>query len=135
MTFPNSLDIIRKYAFYNCNNLTDIEFPSSLKEIRDCAFYATNINNLFIPKGVERIGYLTFSDCDSLEDITVESGDFKYVDISFSFEECTNLKRFEFKNKNAYVRFGGEVFSRDTNLETVVLHSHKKPERIYQRKS
>ena len=119
--FPNSLEIIGNYAFYNCNNLTDLEFPSSLKEIGYDSFYGTKIKSLFIPKSVVRIGSSAFSNCDSLEDITVEGGDFKYVDISSSFERCTNLKKFEFKNKNAYVSFNFGTFSGDTNLETVVL--------------
>lgn len=121
VVFPSSLEIIGGYAFYNCNNLKNIEFPSSLKEIGCDSFYGTKINSLFIPKSVERIGSSAFSDCDSLENITVEGGDFKYVDIHSSFEECTNLKRFEFKNKNAYVLFYGGTFRGDTNLETVVL--------------
>ena len=121
MIFPNSLEIIGNYAFYNCNNLTDLEFPYSLKEIGYDSFYGTKIKSLFIPKSVVRIGSSAFSNCDSLEDIAVEGGDFKYVDISSSFERCTNLKKFEFKNKNAYVSFNFGTFSGDTNLETVVL--------------
>lgn len=99
MIFPNSLEIIGNYAFYNCNNLTDLEFPYSLKEIGYDSFYGTKIKSLFIPKSVVRIGSSAFSNCDSLEDIAVEGGDFKYVDISSSFERCTNLKNLNSKIK------------------------------------
>ena len=119
--FPNSLEIIGNYAFYNCNNLTDLEFPSSLKEIGTDSFYGTSIKSLFIPNAVSEIGGNAFSNCTSLENVTFEGGNYKYIYIAYSFDICTNLKKVEFKNKNAYAVFNYGVFAGDRNLETVVL--------------
>ena len=55
-TVPSGVETIRSYAFAESINLTAVSLPDSLREIGGCAFFNTNLKELHIPAGVERIG-------------------------------------------------------------------------------
>ena len=66
----SQLTIIDKYAFNQCDKLTEITIPDSVKEIGAMAFYNSHITKINsdtdgianIPNGVEKIGSYAFKD-------------------------------------------------------------------------
>ena len=55
-TLPNSIEIIRAKAFFDCNLNPDITLPTSLRVIEQGAFSETSIWTVNIPESVEQIG-------------------------------------------------------------------------------
>ena len=54
----NGLESIGKEAFWNCNNITSINFPTSLKKIGDCAFGKIKMKKIVFTSLVEmKYGY------------------------------------------------------------------------------
>ncbi len=81
-----SLKTVGNRAFFG-TGLKRVEFPASLKEIGEDAF--TDLREVFIPKGVEKIGVGNFG--ESVRKITVEEGNAFYESINNCLiEKATN---------------------------------------------
>lgn len=71
-TIPESVTSIGDYAFYGCDNLTEITLPAGVTEIGKSAFQnCESIRKIVLPEGVTTINDYSFSDCTKLEDITI----------------------------------------------------------------
>lgn len=57
---PINNPIIGDYAFYACNELRHLSLPINLEEIGKYAFYATEINTIYLPDTVKKIGNKAF---------------------------------------------------------------------------
>ena len=67
---PNSVTSIGGYAFFDCDNLTNIELPSGVTSIGNFAFAnCGNLTNIELPSSVTSIGYEAFWYCSSLTSI------------------------------------------------------------------
>ena len=53
---PNSVSEIGKRAFCGCINLTKIRIPTELREIPDYAFMGSGLEEITIPKNIQKIG-------------------------------------------------------------------------------
>ena len=76
ITIPETITTIGIYAFYNCSNLTSIDFVdnSQLTTIGECAFQNCNsLTSITIPSRVTRIDEFAFWYCDSLTSITINA--------------------------------------------------------------
>lgn len=61
-TFPEGLEYIGKYAFYNCSAMWgEIVFPESLRSVMRSAFSGCNLHRVIFPDGLEYIGALAFA--------------------------------------------------------------------------
>lgn len=63
ITIPRNVKIISEGAFYECEELNNLEFEkdSELREIMDSAFFhCINIHNIILPEKVKKIGYNAF---------------------------------------------------------------------------
>ena len=74
LVIKNGVTSIGKYAFYSCDNLTEVSLPDSLESIGVQAFGACySLPYINIPSGVIFIDMTTFNDCTSLRSIYVSS--------------------------------------------------------------
>lgn len=72
LTLPQSLIKIGNSAF-SYNTVKNINIPNSVKEIGDLAFFHSDIETIDIPASVREIGFGAFSNCKSLNSISVDS--------------------------------------------------------------
>lgn len=69
---PNSVEEIKKYAFWGCENLESVGISGHVKRIDDYAFSnASGLKSITIPFSVRSIGTKAFEDCRSLSDVTI----------------------------------------------------------------
>ena len=98
IVIPESVVEIGEYAFNYASNLTSVELPAGLEIIGYSAFQSTNIQNLtslVLPK-IKNIEDYAFSGVKSLQFVMVGSN-IRYGTYgvpSYSFEECTNIKKY-----------------------------------------
>lgn len=71
-TMPDTVEEIKKYAFWGCDNLEQVGISSNLDQIGDYAFSnAAGIKTMTLPYSVRSIGVKAFEDCINLTDITI----------------------------------------------------------------
>lgn len=61
---PNTIDTIRKNAFYTCKNMTSITIPNSVRYIGENAFCESGLTSLTLPESVEYVGKGAFCNTD-----------------------------------------------------------------------
>ena len=90
ITIPNSVTSIGDNAFSECTGLTNISIPDSVTSIGSGAFrYCESMTAVTIPDSVTSIGKYAFSGCTGLTDITVPDSVTSIGEYAFS--ECINL--------------------------------------------
>lgn len=110
---PSTVERITGYAFYGCDNITEVVIadgvgyidkgafsnsgitkvvlPNSVKHIDSEVFRnCSRLDNVVIPKTVTEIGIYTFDGCSSLSNITIP--DSVVVIDTGAFTNCVNLK-------------------------------------------
>lgn len=91
---PDSVEVIRDRAFYDCYSLPSIELPDGLKEIGAEAFsYCHTLESIELPDSIEVIEYGTFSNCASLK--TIKFGARLKAIGNSVFANCKELKTME----------------------------------------
>lgn len=90
-TYTNSnVRTIGKYAFYNCNKLTDADFPK-VTTIDNYAFsYCSMLTNISIPLATH-IGPEAFSHCYSLVKVFISQKDSVCTRYSNAFDYCYHI--------------------------------------------
>ncbi len=125
INFPNTLEKIGDFAFFNCSNLSGtLTLPSSLKIIGERAFdYCFNLSgDLIIPGSVISIGSEVFAHGGNFTNIIIEEGVtsigyralsnayFKNITIpssvtsigAYAFDSCYSLTSVTFENPNGW---------------------------------
>lgn len=88
---PNSVEEIKKYAFWGCKNLEEVGLSSYITEIGDYAFSnASGLESLVLPYSVRAIGTKSFEDCINLRDVTVPVSVTRIAPTAF--DGCYNLR-------------------------------------------
>lgn len=84
---------IAEAAFENASSEIEIKLPDSLRLIGNYAFGGSGIRTITIPKNVEMIGNMAFTDCDSLSEINVspENSYYSSVDGILYNKDVTEL--------------------------------------------
>ena len=115
---PDSVTIIREYAFYNCTSLTSITIPDSVTSIGNYAFSScTSLTSITIPDSVTSIGNYAFSSCTSLTSITIPDS---ITTISnYAFSGCTSLTSVTIPD--SVTSIGDYAFYRCTALNAVCI--------------
>ena len=79
VSVPASVTDIGIGAFYDCDALSTVNIPNSVKTIGDDAFYSCDsIESVIVPASVTSIGTGAFFNCSSLSFITVDESNTKY---------------------------------------------------------
>jgi hypothetical protein len=107
--------VIGQRAFDNCFELENVEFCDKLETIGFCAFAYSNLRNVKIPK-VRVIGGYAFSGCRQLTDVEL-STDLERIEGRAFY--CSSLRRIAIPLKANLLR--GDVFNGCDDLSTVDL--------------
>lgn len=128
LSIPNDVTSIAAYAFYNCDQITEIVIPSSVVSIGDYAFYACDgLQSVSIPSGVTSIGTAAFSCCNGLESITVEEGNTKYRAIGNCLVEIetgiliSGCKTSVIPNDGSVTSIGANAFYSCLGLQNLII--------------
>ena len=101
LVIPNTISVIKDYAFYNCQYLTSITIPNSVTTIGNSAFMrCTNVNRVYLGNSVTSIGDNAFASCDSLAEIMIPQSVNSIGEHAFLL--CGALKKIEVETGNAY---------------------------------
>lgn len=122
--FPDSLQIIHRYAFFQCSALEEVYFSdtSQIEEIGTCAFSTcTGLQKLRLGRNVSWISGDAFADCYSLEEVTIP-GTLKEISTNL-FSNCSGLKKI-------IVQEGVEVIHNHAFGDCVNLREVKLPRSI-----
>ena len=136
---PNSLKNLGASAFYDCKSLVRFEFGKKLKALDGIFSNCDSLQELVIPKTIQKVNTFTFSGITGLKSIRIESDLSKskkvhfiscpnLTDITFS-EEFTNLKGVHVVAcpKAEYVTVGDKKYPIlvKKNVGTLVLEEDK----------
>lgn len=90
-TVPNGTTVIRKYAFFDCKNLTDVKLSNKVTSIEQSAFeQCENIKNITLSNSLKNIGETAFSLCISLTNVKIPDGVTTIGNDAFA--KCNSLK-------------------------------------------
>ncbi len=116
--FPQSLEYIGDFAFYNCSSVKTIEFPDSMTDIGNAAFrYCQSLKSVKFPSGISEIKTEVFYGCDLLESVYIPESVTKIGGGAFYY--CESLVDIRFsENLN---EIGSSAFSQCVSLEKIIL--------------
>ena len=122
---PNSVTKIGQFAFYSCEELTDVRIPNSVKSIGGYAFYhCQKLTSVTISNSVNSIGTHAFKDCKNLTNVfipnsvnTIGKGAFQY---------CENLRKVVIEG-SPVIKEDAFYFYGSGSLDTIVLRSQTPP--------
>jgi len=126
VVFPVSLETIGAAAFANCDYLTEVGLPdtltrmdtcafagcyslervtisSGLKTIEALAFRGCPLENVTIPEGIQKIGFMAYSDCNDLERVSLPES-LETID-NYAFSTCKNLKEITLPSMLSYIGY------------------------------
>jgi len=128
---PETVNVIRFYAFYNCSELTSIIIPEGVtviggnpyEESYSYSFYypyyygyvfanCSKLTAISLPKGIKRIDKGTFFRCHSLT--SIEIPDSVSIINSTAFDDCENLLNINVGSLNSfYCSVDGALYTKD----------------------
>ncbi len=115
-TIPESVNRIERYAFWGCNNLTNVNLSSNLTEIPEFAFSnCENLEEITVPLSVRRIGAKAFEDCISLGNVRIPAS-VTYIHDT-AFDGCRNLNIISDVGTTAYEFFRAFDLSQSALME------------------
>ena len=101
----NTTQVIGKYAFSGCSELSNIIIPNNVTNIEEAAFSnCEGLTAINIPNGVKTIGNVAFESCDKLQAINIPSS---VESISeYIFRGCKSLNKITIPNSIKTIGFG-----------------------------
>ena len=107
---------IGKEAFAGCK-ITSVAFPKTLREIGGDAFMSSSIKSFSFPEGVTILGDVSFTGCESLEEVELPDNLTRIQDYAFAF--CRRLT--EITLPSTVQEIGRTAFYLCSSLESIVL--------------
>lgn len=119
-SYDTSDDVLGRYAFKNCNRLTEVVLPAGLKKIGGEVFMnCSNLKSIILPSTLTSIGASAFDGCSSLSNIELPSS-LKDID-QCAFEGCSNLNSITLPEGITSVKF--RTFSGCQSLTSITFPS------------
>ena len=110
---PDGIISISNKAFYDCNNLVNVQLPNSLISIENWAFgYCKNLININLPDNLSSIGKEAFGHCKNLNNIKFPSNLKNIGDNAFQY--CESLNNIQFPDN--LTNIGNWIFKGCKNL-------------------
>jgi len=120
ITIPNSVTLIRDWAFGLCLRLTSITIPNSVTSIGNFAFESCDgLTTLTIGSGVTNIGDYAFRSCTGLTTLTIPNSVTSIG--NFAFRSCTGLTNLTIPN--SVTSIGTAAFRGCSSLTSVAIGS------------
>ncbi len=117
VNFPETLEAIRSYAFYN-TKLSEVILPNKLTEIESYAFYNCDaLTKVVIPDSVTTLGTYIFADCELLSDVTLGTGITTIP--SYAFNLCPSLQKIVLPYRTATIN--SNAFTNCTSLTEITI--------------
>ncbi|MDE6110984.1 MAG: sigma-70 family RNA polymerase sigma factor, partial [Eubacterium sp.] len=117
-TIPNGVEIIGSSAFFNCEELTEINIPNSVTTIKEYAFaYCEGLSDISIPNTVTTIEKYAFEACSSLTNIEIPES--VSVIAEGLFKDCVVLKNITLSDGVESIEFS--AFDGCETLESIYL--------------
>ncbi|MDL2235627.1 leucine-rich repeat protein, partial [Christensenellaceae bacterium OttesenSCG-928-L17] len=122
---PGNVKTIKRGAFCDAKQLTNLTFAEGVESIGSEAFRRTKIRSLIIPASATSIGQSAFSDCKSLQEVVIkdsaitENGMLRKRIENAAFANCIMLQSVEIGEGVVYI--GMKAFARCRVLKTVEL--------------
>ena len=115
---PEHITSIKKYAFCDCDKLTNIKIPDSVTSIEYSAFsYCTSLTSIKIPNSVTSIDYDAFYDCSGLTSIEIPSS---ITNIEYAvFRNCSGLTSVEIPESVTFI--GSYAFENCISLTSIKI--------------
>ena len=113
----DSVTDIGNYAFWSCDNLSDIVLPAALTSIGAGAFGGCSMSSINLPQSLESIGDHAFSNCERLTSITIPEGVTSIGDYTFS--NCGKLTSADLPDGITDIGYG--AFSDCVRLSYITL--------------
>lgn len=104
--FPEQIDYIQDYTFYETDGISDLTISKQFKYIGEGAFSQASIENLTIEDGVEIIGNSAFTMNSSLLAVDLPKSVISIERNAFNL--CRRLEKFNYEGKLKYI--GTNVF-------------------------
>lgn len=117
--FFKNLEIINRYSFKLCTNLTSVTIPQKVSALYSDTFYfCSSLEVVNIPDNVRAIDDYSFGSCGNLRSVSFGSG-LSYLS-SMAFYNCILLEEFVVSpsNQNFYSDSNGVLY--DKNMSTIV---------------
>ena len=111
IVFPDTLETIGNYAFYN-TSLTSVSFPSSVVTIGERAFSSCPLQTISF-NGNKSIGNYAFYNCYSLVSVTIDAESIG----AYAFSSCSNLTSVTISSNVSTIT--GYAFSSCSSLTSV----------------
>ena len=124
LKLPKNAVTIGDHAMASCSSLESVDFPKNLKNIEDGSFYGcSKLDNVILPDGLESIGgsgsySQSFAYCRSLKTIQFPPS-LKHIGGS-AFSDCSSLEKISLPGLD---RIGENAFSGCTSLKEVRIPS------------
>ncbi len=116
--FPEQINYIQNWTFYEAKGFTDLTIPKQFKYIGKGAFAQSDIKSLTIENGVEIIGDSAFQLNKKLEKVDVPNSVISIGE--YAFRQCTSLKNFNYSGKLKYIGINALY---NTKVENILKNS------------
>ena len=106
VVLPDTLEVIEKYAFSDCQELKEVVWPNGLREIGEAAFSnCCLLERVDLPESVEKVGDRAFAFCTNLAEVNISGSPEFGEDV---FLDCPKLDGSEEEETEADEQSGQE---------------------------